>query len=76
MVSIITAATVSTMQHAGPLSLVGMLLLLALLVQKELAAASRSEPLQRLGRLLDIAIAPLLLVFALLLLSMIIAVLQ
>ena len=76
MVSILTASTVSIMQQTGPLALVGMLVLLGLLVQKELASTTRRPWLKRLDKILNIAIAPLLLVFALLVAAMIAKVLQ
>ena len=54
---------VSTVSLAGPLALVGILTLLALLVQKELSTTSRQRAVLVLSRILDIGIIPLWLVF-------------
>ena len=54
---------VSTVSLAGPLALVGILTLLALLVQKELSTTSRQRSVLVLSRILDIGIIPLWLVF-------------
>jgi hypothetical protein len=54
---------VSTVSHAGPLALVGVLTLLALLIQKEVTTASRQRTAVVLSRILDIGIIPLWLVF-------------
>jgi hypothetical protein len=54
---------VSTVSLAGPLALVGILTLLALLVQKELSTTSKQRAVLVLSRILDIGIIPLWLVF-------------
>jgi hypothetical protein len=54
---------VSTASLAGPLALVGVLTLLALLIQKEVITASRHRTATVLSRILDIGIIPLWLVF-------------
>jgi hypothetical protein len=54
---------VSTVSLAGPLALVGVLTLLALLIQRELAAASGNRSAVMLSRVLNIGIIPLWLVF-------------
>jgi hypothetical protein len=54
---------VSTVSLAGPLALVGVLTLLAMLIQKEVTTASRRRTALVLGRILDIGIIPLWLVF-------------
>jgi hypothetical protein len=54
---------VSTVSLAGPLALVGVLTLLALLIQKEVTTASRQRTAVVLSRILDIGIIPLWLVF-------------
>ncbi len=59
--------TLVTPAIAGSLSMVAVLVLLFLLIEKELASAARSEPFQRLGRMLNVAIAPLLIAFMLIL---------
>ena len=67
MISTVTTTTVTTiasMATAGSLAVVGIVLLLALLIQKELASASDSRFAQVLSRVVNIAIVPLLLGFA------------
>lgn len=68
MVSTVTNSTIAeltTGAQAGPLLLIGILVLLALLVQKELASASADRCLQQLSRTLNFGIYPLLFVFLL-----------
>jgi hypothetical protein len=68
MVSIVTTSTVSiltTPPMAGSLALIAILVLLALLLQKEVATASADSRLQVLSRVLNIGIVPLLLTFIL-----------
>lgn len=67
MISTVTTTTVTTiasMATAGSLAVVGIVLLLALLIQKELASASDSRFAWVLSRIVNIAIVPLLLGFA------------
>jgi hypothetical protein len=67
MISTVTTTTVTTiasMATAGSLAVVGIVLLLALLIQKELASASDSRFALVLSRIVNIAIVPLLLGFA------------
>ena len=67
MVSTVTTTTVSTVTTitlAGSLALVTILTLLALLIQKELTTASRKRQALAFGRILNIGIIPLLVVFA------------
>jgi hypothetical protein len=76
MVSTVTTTTVSTVTTvvmAGSLGLVAVVTLLVLLVQKELIAVSDGARSKVLVRALNIAIAPLLMAFAL---SMVVKVLQ
>jgi hypothetical protein len=54
---------VSTVSLAGPLAFVGVLTLLVLLIQKELVTASGKRSTLVLGRILNIGIIPLWLVF-------------
>ena len=63
MISIITPSTIAATSHSSSLALIGILILLALIVLKELAYASESLRAQRLGKHLNIAIIPLLVVF-------------
>jgi uncharacterized membrane protein required for colicin V production len=68
MVSTITSSTVSIMTsatQAGSVALVGILVLLSLLIQKEISSA-RVGPYDRVwGKALNLAIAPLLVAFIL-----------
>jgi len=68
MVSTVTTATVATLTTvaiAGSLALIGIFTLLALLVQKELITSARGRFAHALGRVLNIGIVPLLIVFVL-----------
>lgn len=68
MISTVTTATIQTVTSlaiAGSVSVIGILFLLALLVQKELASSSTSPFMQRLTRILNIGILPLLVAFVL-----------
>ena len=67
---------VSTVSLAGPLALVGVLTLLALLIQKELATTSNRRTTLILSRVLDIAIIPLWLVFVVIVVVKVIEALQ
>lgn len=72
MISTVTTSTVSTVTTvaiAGSLALIGILVLLALLIQKELATAGESTRLRVYSRALNIAIVPLLIAFALIVVS-------
>lgn len=67
MISTVTTTTVTTITSiatAGSLAAVGILMLLALLVQKELVSASDSRYARALSRIVNVAIVPLLLGFA------------
>ena len=67
MVSTVTTTTVSTVTTvamAGSLCLIAVITLLMLLVQKEIIAVSEGSRAQVLVRTLNIAIAPLLMAFA------------
>ena len=68
MISTVTTATISTITTAylaGSLALVGILVLFALLIQKELAASSSDDLMQRLSQALNQALFPLLFAFLL-----------
>jgi hypothetical protein len=60
-----TVSTVTTVVMAGSLGLVAVVTLLILLIQKELIAVSEGPRAKLLVRALNIAIAPLLMAFAL-----------
>ena len=62
-------STVTTVTAAGTFAVIGIYILLALLVQKELVSASNSERAGRLGKILDIGIVPLLIAFVLVVIS-------
>jgi len=76
MISTVTTSTVSTVTLAGSFALIGILVLFSLLVQKELAAASDNPKLKKLGRAVNIAIIPLLMVFLLVVVNKVITTLQ
>lgn len=67
MISTVTTTTVSTITTAVgtavSLGLIAVLVLISFLVAKELASADGHPRLQRLSRLLNVAIVPLLMVF-------------
>ncbi len=66
MISTVTTTTVSILTApaiAESLALIAILILFALLVQKEVATASTDSRLQELSRLLNFSIVPLSLAF-------------
>ena len=66
MISTVTTATVSTLTTASlasSLALIGILVLFALLLLKELATSSSTPFMQRLSRVLDDGVFPLLFAF-------------
>ena len=68
MISTVTTSTVTILTLAGvagSLALIGVLVLIAMLVQKEMATATPNSRLQQLGRVLNIGIVPLLIAFVL-----------
>ncbi len=76
MISTVTTATVSTLTLAGSFAMLGIVMLLGLLVQKEISANSDNKRAKRLAKVLNIAIVPLLIVFALIVASKVIQVLN
>jgi len=75
MISTVTTSTVSSITSAalfGTLGVIGTVILVMLLVQKELAHTSNDIRLMRFRRTLNIAIWPLIIVFAIIFLSKII----
>jgi hypothetical protein len=68
-VTVSTVSTVTTASIAGSVALIGILILLALLVQKELASAAEGGKLEKLGQVLNISIAPLMIAFVLLVIT-------
>lgn len=69
MISTVTTSTITIVTAAGSFAVIGIFVLLALLVQKELVSASNSERAGRLGKILDIGIVPLLIAFVLVVVS-------
>jgi hypothetical protein len=68
MISTVSTTAVSLLSssaNAGSFALIGMLVLVALLIQKELFSASDDSRLQQLSRVMDVGILPLLLAFVL-----------
>jgi hypothetical protein len=66
MISTVTTTTVTTvaaLATPGSLAVFGIVLLLAFLVQKELASASEGRFAYTLSRVLNVAIVPLLVAF-------------
>ncbi len=79
MISTITTSTVSnvtTAAVAGSLILIGILVLLALLIQKELTTASTSSRVRMFSKTLNIGIVPLLIVFVLVVVNRVAVVLK
>ena len=67
MVSTVTSTTVTTVTLFGITALLGLaavLMLISYLVAKEMLGSTSNQRLQLIGRRLDVAIVPLLLVFA------------
>ena len=72
MISTVTVSTVSTVTTAalsGSVALVGIIVLFGLLLQKEVTTASSDARLSRFSKILNIGIAPLLIAFALIVVS-------
>lgn len=79
MISPVTTSTVSpimTEPLAGSLALIGILVLLALLIQKELFTSAGGSRFQLLGKVLNIGIAPLTIVFILFVITRLVEVLR
>ena len=79
MISTVTTSTVSTITTvalAGSIALIGIVLLLILLIQKEVISSSEKVNLQRLSKVLNIGIVPLLIAFVFTVIVKIVEVLQ
>jgi uncharacterized membrane protein YedE/YeeE len=63
MISTVTTSTVSTVTLAGSFAIIGILVLLAFLVQKELTSTGTSKNARSLKLFLNIGIFPLIFVF-------------
>jgi hypothetical protein len=65
MISSVTTATIAAVTStAGALGAIAVLLLISFLVSKELASADARPRMQRLSRGLNVAVVPLVMVFA------------
>jgi hypothetical protein len=65
--TIVTTTTVSTVTVytlAGSLALIGILAMAALLISKDITTTASSERAKRINRALNIALVPLIIVFA------------
>ena len=69
MISTVTTTTVTTVALTGSFAVLSVLVLLALLVQKELTTTSGNEKLKRFGEILNIGIFPLLVVFVMMVIA-------
>jgi len=72
MISTVTTTTVTTVTMvslAGALGLLAVVFLISLLTTKELVSASEGRKFKLFERLLDIGISPLLVVFALIVIT-------
>jgi len=79
MISTVTTSTVSTITTtalAGSVALIGILVLLALLIQKELASAAAGTHFKTLTRVLNIGILPLLIAFGMVVFSRVVEILR
>jgi hypothetical protein len=79
MISTVTTSTVSTVTTAaiaGSVALIGVVLLFALLFQKEITTADTSGRYKKLGQALLIGIIPLLIAFVLIVGSRVLDVLK
>lgn len=68
MISTITTSTTSTIASAGlagSFAFIGVVILLALLIQKEVASGTENKRLERFGKILNVSIIPLLIAFVL-----------
>ena len=68
MISTVTTSAISLLSssaNAGSFALIGILVLVALLIQKELISTSEDNRLRHLSRVMNVGILPLLLAFVL-----------
>jgi hypothetical protein len=76
MISTVTTSTVSTVTLAGSFAIIGILVLIALLIQKELTSTGTSKNMKSLKRFLNIGILPLIFVFIAVVISKVVTVLK
>ena len=71
-----TTSTITTASLAGSFALIGVVVLLTLLVQKEVASGSDSKRLKRFSKALNISIIPLVIAFVLIVVTKVAEVLK
>jgi hypothetical protein len=76
MISTVTTSTVSTVTLAGSFAIIGILVLIALLIQKELTSTGSNKNVKTLRRYLNIGILPLIFVFVAVVISKVVTVLK
>jgi hypothetical protein len=76
VISTVTTSTVTTVALAGSFAVIGILVLLSMLIQKEVAGSAEGGRLQKFGQILNIGIVPLLIAFVLIVITKVVAVLQ
>ena len=64
MITTVTTTTVTTLAAAGSLGLMAVVALILLLVNKEIISNINNEKVQRLSKSMNVALVPLMLVFA------------
>lgn len=64
MITTVTTTTVTTLATAMSLGLIAVIALILLLVNKEVISGVKNEKVQRLSRTLNVALVPLMIVFA------------
>jgi hypothetical protein len=79
VISTVTTSTVSTISSlaiAGSVALIAILVLLFLLIQKELASTATGTRFKTLSKVLNIGIIPLLMAFAVVVITRVAAILK
>jgi hypothetical protein len=76
MISTVTTTTVTTVAIGGSFAIIGVLVLLALLIQKELTTASSDNRIRIFGKILNIGIFPLLIAFVMFVIAKIVEVIK
>lgn len=77
--TVVTTSTVSTATATvltSSLAVIGILVLIALLIQKEISSSSEKKVSQRFSKVLNIALIPMLITFVLIVVSKVSEVLQ
>jgi hypothetical protein len=76
MISTVTTSTVSTVTLAGSFAIIGILVLIALLIQKELTSTGTTKNITSLRKFLNIGILPLIFVFVAVVISKVVTILK